>query len=498
MKIKLNKMVFRLIIVLFFFSVGAFSQEKYIKHKISKGENLTIIAKKYGVKPKDIVEANPNAPKILKLNSVLLIPNNNPTPEIKSSQPVANSTPGLHEVQSKETLWGISKKYSVSVEDLKKANPSLETEGLKLGQQINIPYNSVSVSEKPIDDLKIVSDVEVIVEVQPKETKYTIAKKYGITVVELEKQNPFIKGKLPIGYVLKIRTSKEKAAAAKSFAQNQPVKKDVLPASEQTTQVTQNPTSATEGLKAGKQNDIQSSAIAVSEKPIDDLKIVTDVEVVVEVQPKETKYAIAKKYGITVAELEKQNPFIKGKLPVGYVLKISTSKEKADAAQAPGQNQEVKTTVSDSLQIVDNSEVKRDSSTVIRVSNHSDLVNQLIVNATENIGIRYRSGGTTKAGFDCSGLMICTFSNFDIKLPRSSIEQSRIGMKVNTDEAQKGDLIFFKTNGRRQINHVGMVVEVMDGEIKFVHSSTHGGVMISSTKEPYYERAFSQVNRVLE
>jgi len=479
-------MVFRLIIVLFFFSVGAFSQEKYIKHKILKGENLTVIAKKYGVKPKDILEANPNAPKILKLNSVLLIPNTNQTADLKSNEPVVNNTPGLHEVQTKETLWGISKKYNVSVDDLKKANPLLETEGLKIGQQINIPSNSTAISEKPIDDLKIVTDVEVVVEVLPKETKYTIAKKYGITVAELEKQNPFVKGKLPVGYVLKIRTSKEKAAAAQSLAQNLPVKKDI---------------SATEGLKIGQQTDIQSSDIAVSEKPIDDLKIVTDVEVVVEVQPKETKYAIAKKYGITVAELEKQNPFIKGKLPVGYVLKIRTSKEKADAAQGLVQNLSVKDTLSISksnIQIAANSEEQRDSSSLIKVNNHSDLINQLIINATENIGIRYRSGGTTKAGFDCSGLMICTFSNFDIKLPRSSIEQSRIGMKVNSREAQKGDLIFFKTNGRGHINHVGMVVEVIDGEIKFVHSSTHGGVMISSTKEPYYERAFSQVNRVLE
>ena len=482
-------MVFRLIIVLFFFSVSAFSQEKYIKHKISKGENLTVIAKKYGVKPKDIVEANPNAPKILKLNSVLLIPNTNHTPEIKPNEPVANSTPGLHEVQSKETLWGISKKYSVSVEDLKKANPSLETEGLKLGQQINIPYNSVSVSEKPIDDLKIVTDVEVIVEVQPKETKYTIAKKYGITVAELERQNPFVKGKLPVGYVLKIRTSKQKAAAAQR-----------LDASKPSIQVATNTSSQTEVSKEGQQNELSSSAV-VLEKSIDDLKIVTDVEVSVEVQPKETKYAIAKKYGITVAELEKQNPSIKAKLPVGYVLKIRTSKEKADAAQALIQNVAIKDTLStpnQHIQIADNSEFNRDSSAVIKVSNHSDLINQLIINATENIGIRYRSGGTTKAGFDCSGLMISTFSNFDIKLPRSSIEQSRIGMKVSSNEAQKGDLVFFRTNGRGHINHVGMVVEVLDGEIKFVHSSTHGGVMISSTKEPYYARTFSQVNRVLE
>ncbi|MCD0470629.1 LysM peptidoglycan-binding domain-containing protein [Flavobacterium sp. JAS] len=482
-------MVFRLIIVLFFFSVGAFSQEKYIKHTISKGENLTVIAKKYGVKPKDIAEANPDAPKVLKLNSVLLIPNNNKKGTTKKTETIANTTPAvisnsnLHEVQEKENLWVISKKYNISVEDLKNANPTLESDDLKIGQKLNIPSKAIvsidnASKNQKTEDQKILSstDVEVVVEVKPKETKYIIAKKYGITVAELERQNPSIKRKLSVGYLLKIKTSKEKADQqikdASITSQTQVAEKAVV-TSENTGQITE----------AGKPEVIPSTS---------------DVEVVVEVLPKETKYAIAKKYGITVAELERQNPFIKGKLPIGYVLTIRTSKEKAETLQASKVALVAKDTLGSPVQVAENLEVKRDSSTVVRVSNHSDLVNQLIVNATENIGVRYRSGGTTRAGFDCSGLMICTFNNFDIKLPRSSIEQSRIGFKVNSEEAQKGDLIFFKTNGRRQINHVGMVVEVLDGEIKFVHSSTHGGVMISSTREPYYGRTFSQVNRVLQ
>ena len=89
--------------------------------------------------------------------------------------------------------------------------------------------------------------------------------------------------------------------------------------------------------------------------------------------------------------------------------------------------------------------------------------------------------------------MYATFALFDIKLPRTSNEQSTIGVKINPKDAKKGDLIFFKTRGRGQINHVGMIVEINDDEIKFVHSSIQRGVIISSTKEPYYKNDFVQI-----
>jgi cell wall-associated NlpC family hydrolase len=124
------------------------------------------------------------------------------------------------------------------------------------------------------------------------------------------------------------------------------------------------------------------------------------------------------------------------------------------------------------------------------------LVEQLINSASENLGANYRSGGTTPEGYDCSGLMFATFSKFDIILPRSSNEMSRLGTVLHPDEIKKGDLIFFRTNRRSVINHVGMVTEVLPDEIKFIHSATSSGVIISSTKEPYYSKSFAQANRI--
>ena len=141
---------------------------------------------------------------------------------------------------------------------------------------------------------------------------------------------------------------------------------------------------------------------------------------------------------------------------------------------------------------------KNDNDIYADTDNTSYLVKQLINSASDNLGIGYRGGGINKSGFDCSGLMYSTFKNYDITLPRSSYEMAEIGRKLDQKEIKKGDLIFFKTNGRSRINHVGMVVEINDAEIKFIHSSTQSGVIISSTKEAYYKKTFAQVNRVLE
>jgi lipoprotein Spr len=124
------------------------------------------------------------------------------------------------------------------------------------------------------------------------------------------------------------------------------------------------------------------------------------------------------------------------------------------------------------------------------------LAVQMINNAMEFLGVNYRGGGTSKSGMDCSGMVTAVFDIFGLKLPRSSYDMAKVGEKISKDEVKKGDLIFFRTGGHG-ISHVGMVVEKDGDDIKFIHSSTQKGVIISSTKEAYYKRTFVQANRVI-
>lgn len=125
------------------------------------------------------------------------------------------------------------------------------------------------------------------------------------------------------------------------------------------------------------------------------------------------------------------------------------------------------------------------------------LADNIITTAVDNLGVKYKYGGTTKSGFDCSGLVYSSFGKFDISLPRTSYGMAEFGKKIKDSEIQKGDLVFFITNGGRRINHVGIVTEVNNDEIKFVHASTKAGVIISSTKEPYYKKNYVKAARVL-
>ena len=105
--------------------------------------------------------------------------------------------------------------------------------------------------------------------------------------------------------------------------------------------------------------------------------------------------------------------------------------------------------------------------------------------------VKYRAGGLSKDGVDCSGFVYLTYdARFGIKLPRSTDEQVNTGTTIDQRDLTAGDLVFFKTG--KSIRHVGIYIE--DG--KFMHASTEKGVMISKLDDLYWARTYWKSVRI--
>src|SRR5690606_31218666 len=158
--------------------------QNYQTHKVKKGETIESIAKQYLVTPYAIHQLNPDSKNELRIGSVLIIPK--AIVETRETATIEKELTGFkeHKVKRKETLYSLSKKYEVEQDEIKKHNPKLYASNLKKGDLIKIPlYRKKIVINKP-------KEATTRYTVKPKEGKWRIAYKFGITVAELEALNP--------------------------------------------------------------------------------------------------------------------------------------------------------------------------------------------------------------------------------------------------------------------------------------------------------------------
>jgi LysM repeat protein len=287
-------MRFVIIICLFFqvLSTSAFSQA-YQYHTVTSGETVYSISKKYDISQETLLKLNPEAKDGLQVNAKLVIPMSLEQSESSVKKAVSFNS---HKVQKKETLYSLSKQYRVSVEDIKKYNKQLYSKELQNGETIQIPVFIVEESsparliisekkERPAPGRVIIEERNPEITnsrpsqitktrehiILPMETKYGIARKYGMTVNELEEINPRV-GVLQPGIMLKVGTN-------------------------------------------------------VLDQPV----IITDEAFdFYEVQPQETMYGLTRRFQVAEDSLIALNPALKDGLKWGMVLKVPTKDSKGN------------------------------------------------------------------------------------------------------------------------------------------------------------------------
>ncbi len=185
--------------VIFVFLFGCLSilaqDKKFITYKVKQGESIQSISKILSVTPYDLLKLNPDVKDNVKVGDIIIIPNKeyDPLEDISNADLRGIGDKDIivdkyiyHEIIPKETIYSIVKNFNISTEELNASNLFLAENGLKIGQVIRIPLK-VDETELNAKDTNTQPYL-----VKPKETKYSITKKFGISIEYLEELDPKI------------------------------------------------------------------------------------------------------------------------------------------------------------------------------------------------------------------------------------------------------------------------------------------------------------------
>lgn len=337
----MNRFIKNILVLLLFVFVGCkATAQKFTTHAVKEGETLEGIAKQYKVTPYNILTFNKEIRQgqDLKPNTILVIPTNGvasekPTRPIvvdeKSSDENASEQEEpigftSHKVRKRETLYGIAKRYNITEEDIKRYNRDLYSSQLKKRMVLRIPkYRRVQAEAGELNPEDYITYT-----VAPKETRWSIAHKHGITIDSMIVLNPDL------------------SKTSDYLRQGQELKLPRLPGSTVENQETQLYTSYTVPPKMNfyrleqefgvKSDEIvrlnpeitergglkEGMIIRIPRKKLDAGEVNTENFNFYEVKPKQTEFSLTRKLGISYRDLLALNPDLSGGLKAGMILKL--------------------------------------------------------------------------------------------------------------------------------------------------------------------------------
>ncbi len=199
------------------------------------------------------------------------------------------------------------------------------------------------------------------------------------------------------------------------------------------------------------------------------------------VQKGDTLNSISRKVGLSTKEMMSMNRLRTSALKIGQVLLIPKDEsQQYDETEGLDDGDET-------------IEIEPATSAPLGKWNNPEERGLLVRVAKAFLGVPYKLGGSTLRGIDCSALVKKIYEVFNIQLPRTTQEQFKVGKKIEKDQLQEGDLVFFRRRGNNA--HVGIYV----GDNQFVHASSHSReVRVDYLNNPYYSQRFLRGVRVME
>lgn len=413
----------------------------------------------------------------------------------------AETVTQYHKVRSGETLGSIEKKFGASGQQLKDWNSLTGTRiypGQKLIVRKSENTSTVSSKKKHSNTAKVHKGHKNIIAgdvytVKKGDTLSSISRKTGISLAAIKEMNGLSSSRLRKGQKLTLVSKEKEGGEGETLADNEtaasPVaQKDQISYEYKKHQVKKGDTLSKISKRYGisklalkKLNHLKSSRIkpgqilivkretVIIPREISPTSIIPATqkagEVYYQVKLGDTLDSIADKFKITADSLAESNLLTDKRIKIGQILVIPQLAEKQEDA-------EEETPVS---------------------QNETDdfskfLTLKIVEGAFRFLNTPYRWGGTSENGVDCSGFVKKVYNEAGIDVPRCSRDQFSNGSKISLENAQPGDLVFFK-KGKR-INHVGIYL----GDNKFIHASrSFGKVVVCDLDDEYYKKHFAGV-----
>ena len=161
---------------------GPIDQNINFNHTVVSGETVYSISKMYNTSVEDIYRLNPSVKEGIGVGEVLIIPQRRVVSEVKEENY------RYHTILPKETLYSVSKTYSLKPEDIIMANPGLSVETFQIGKTIRVPFFESYQVITPYD----AQTTEITHKVSRGETLYSIARMYSVDVNAIQNENPIL------------------------------------------------------------------------------------------------------------------------------------------------------------------------------------------------------------------------------------------------------------------------------------------------------------------